>query len=479
MSMDTIGHWIDGREVREGDTFDTVDPATGVTIASVSSADAGIVGRAVASAEAAAPGWAATPAGERREILERVAATIAARAEELAQLDTSDSGMPIRLSRATMEGNAKAAHATAALAQMIRGVSTPMEGGRVAFTMRQPYGVVGGVTPWNYPFNVAMHKALPALAAGNAIVLKPADLTPVSAMELARMCSDAGVPAGVFNLVNGTGPVAGEALVRDTRVGIISFTGSTATGRAIQRVASEGIARPVVLELGGKDPAIMFADADLDTAVERIRYSIFNHAGQTCTAETRVLAHRSIVDEVVERFRTFIEGLRTGDPTDPDTDVGPLISERQRERVEGYVRQAQDQGAEVVIGGGRLEHPDLPGGFFFRPTLFAGVTPEHTIFHEEVFGPVMTVTAFEDDEEALRLANLPEYGLQSSVWTKDLDRALRFASGVQAGAVQINTVHASSGGIGGTPWKGSGYNSDGGLEGVLTLTRSKNVIIQS
>lgn len=476
--MDTIGHWINGREVIQGATFASVNPATGATIAQVSSADEAIVDQAVQSARQAAPTWEAAGVKARRDVLNTLADLIAANAEDIAQRDTLDCGMPISLSRAGVNGLVDSVRMFAGMTGVIRGTSTPLEDGRIAFTLRQPYGVVGGITPWNYPFNVAIHKVVPALAAGNAIVLKPADLTPLTAMDLARLCTEAGVPDGVFNLVQGTGPEAGAALARNPGVGIVSFTGSTATGKVIQQLAAEGMTRPVALELGGKDPAVILDDADLDAAVACVRRSVFNHAGQTCTAETRVLAHRSVADEVIERLHERIRGLNVGDPTDPATDVGPLISPQQLARVDRYVQQAKDEGAQVVIGGGRLDDGDLANGNFYRPTLFSGVTADHTIFHEEVFGPVMTVTTFDDDDEALRLANLPQYGLQASVWTRDLERALRFSAGIDAGTVQVNGMHVPSGGIGGTPWKASGHHPENGLEGVMNLTRSKTVILQ-
>jgi acyl-CoA reductase-like NAD-dependent aldehyde dehydrogenase len=474
-----VGHWIGGSEVHEGPTIPVIDPASGSSLGEVHVADADVVARAVTDAERAARGWAATPLAERGEILERVAELLSERVEEFAQLDTLDVGMPIRLSRAMAGATPGMTRASAGAIDGIRGVTTPAEDGRYAFTLREPYGVVGSVIPWNYPFAQAVHSVMPPLIAGNAVVLKPAELTPLSALELARLCTEAGLPDGVLNLVNGPGPTTGEALVRDARVGLVCFTGSPASGRAVQAAAAEGIARPVILELGGKDAVLVHDDADVAAAVERIRVSVFNHAGQTCAAKTRVIVHHAVADEVVDRLHAAIASLRTGDPNDPETDVGPVASERQLLRVEGYVDRAREQGARVAIGGERLVVPGRSGGFFYRPTMVTDVTPEHTIFHEEVFGPVLTVTTAADDAEMVGLANLPAYGLEASVWTRDLVRGLRAAAALEAGAIHINGIHLSSGGIGRSPWKGSGYDADGGLEGVLNMTRSRTVILQT
>lgn len=474
-----VGHWIDGQEVHEGDTMPVVGPADAVTIAQLHVADEATVARAVSAAERAAPAWAATPLQERAAILEQIAVRIGSRVEEFAQIDTLDVGMPIRLSRAMAGATPGMARTAAGQVSALRGVTAPIEAGHVTFTLREPYGVVGSVIPWNYPFAQAVHSLMPALVAGNTVVLKPAELTPLAAFELARLCSEAGIPDGVINIVNGPGATTGEALVRDPRVGLVCFTGSPATGRAVQTAASEGIARPVILELGGKDAVLVLDDADLAAAVQRIRISAFNHAGQTCAAKTRVIVQRSVAEELVSRLCEAIEDLKTGDPNDPETDVGPVASSRQLERVERYVRKAREQGAEIIVGGGRLEDPNLANGFFYRPTMLAGVTPEHTIFHEEVFGPVITVTEADDDEELVRLANLPDYGLEASVWTSDLSRALHAAEALEAGAIHINGIHLSSGGIGRSPWKGSGYHADGGVEGLLNMTRSRIVIVQT
>lgn len=474
-----IGHWIDGREVREGATLPVIDPSRGAPIGEVHIAGRDVVAQAVSSAQRAAAGWAATPIEERAGLLERIAALIAPRVEEFAQLDTLDVGMPIRLSRAMAGATPGMTRAAATMGAAIRGTTVPSEGGRTVFTLREPYGVVGAVIPWNYPFAQAVHSVMPALIAGNSVVLKPAELTPLGALELARLCSEAGLPDGVLNLVNGTGQVTGDALVRDPRVGLVCFTGSPATGRAVQAAATEGIARPVILELGGKDAVLVYDDADLDAAVERIRVSVFNHAGQTCAAKTRVIAHRAVVQDVIDRLHTAIMSLRTGDPDDPGTDVGPVASDRQLRRVERYVEQAREQGADIAIGGSVLDERGLSGGFFYRPTMVTGVTPQHDIFHEEVFGPVLTVTEAEDDATMVHLANLPDYGLEAAVWTRDLTRALGAAAALEAGAIHINGIHLASGGIGRSPWKGSGYAADGGHEGVLNMTRSRTVIVQT
>ncbi len=433
----SASHFIDGDFVEDtqGEVIEVIHPADETVIARVHAATPAILERAVASAQRAQADWAARRPVERARVLARAAATLRERNRAMSELETLDTGKPLQETLvADAESGAEALEFFAGLAPTVTGETIPL-GGDFAYTLREPLGVCAGIGAWNYPTQIACWKAAPALAMGNAMVFKPSELTPLCTLEVARILTEAGLPAGLFNVVQGAGAV-GDALVRDERVAKVSLTGSVPTGRKVYAAAAEGI-RHVTMELGGKSPLIVFDDASLEDAVSGAMLGNFYSAGQVCTNGTRVFVQRALRERFLERLAARSVAIRLGDPMDEATQMGPLISARQHETVMRYIEDGRAAGARLVTGG---TAPDGPG-YFVAPTVFADVSDDMTIAREEIFGPVMCVLDFEDEDEVIARANASEFGLAAGVFTNDLTRAHRVVSRLQAGTCWINSYN--------------------------------------
>ncbi|WP_338666005.1 aldehyde dehydrogenase family protein [Pararoseomonas sp. SCSIO 73927] len=465
--------WIGGRweAAVTGDALPSINPSTGQILMSIARGSAGDVDRAVRAAEAAAPVWRSLDGIERGRILRRCADGVRAAGRELGLLDTLESGRPIaETSGRSVEGVARLFDFYAGLTDKIRGATVPVRSDATAMVEREPYGVVGAISPWNYPLSNVVTKIAPILACGNAMVLKPAELTSLAALRLATVLAEAGLPPGVLNIVTGGGADAGAALVDHPGIRLVSFTGSTETGRLIAARAG-GRLIPVVLELGGKSAMIVFEDADLEAAARASAFSAFGNAGQTCTACTRLLVARSLMPRFVAMVEAEAARLVIGDPLHPDTQVGPLASAAQSARVRAFLADAPAHRTMHLPN----YHP-LPGGYFHPPVILADLDPKDRIGREEVFGPVLSVFPFDDEAGAIELANDSSYGLAASVWTASIDRAARCRRELDAGLVWINAVHLLHPGLPLGGMKASGLGSEYGMEAVECYTRPKSSI---
>jgi acyl-CoA reductase-like NAD-dependent aldehyde dehydrogenase len=471
------GLFINGElaEPAAGEVRELAEPATGEPLARAAMAGEADIDRAVEAARAALEGpWGKTPANERSRLLHALADAIVANRKELAELEVRNVGKAISSAKAEISQAVENFRFYGSAIASIAGRSNPIGGSLLFYSLKEPVGVVGQIVPWNYPLMMATWKLAPALAAGCSVVLKPDSATPLSALRLGELAAEVGFPAGSVNIVPGPGKTTGAYLVRHPGVDKVAFTGSTVTGGEIMRLASEPIKR-VTLELGGKSPNVVFADANLADAVPSSVWSIYYSAGQSCEARSRVLVERSIYDDFVSTFSGLAEGLRVGDPLDPETQVGSLISPAHRERVHGFVEQGRSEGAEVVTGGRIADGK----GAFYPPTVLAGVESSMTVAQEEIFGPVVTVIPFEDEKDAVRIANDVRYGLMATVWTGDPARGHRIAQGIKAGTVGINMPYTAFPGIPFGGYKQSGFGRELGLETLELYLETKSVIVST
>jgi acyl-CoA reductase-like NAD-dependent aldehyde dehydrogenase len=471
---------IDGSfaDASDGRTFTTFNPATGEPLADVARASSGDVDTAVAAARAAFEGsWAKTSPAKRARMLNRLAQLLDERTDELAILESRNNGKPKWQCAAEIKTAVATLELFAGAAQHLYGRSHVVNPSVVTYQLREPVGVCAAIIPWNYPLMMAAWKVAPALAAGNTLVLKPASATPLTAIALGGLALEAGIPAGVLNVLPGPGAEVGEALAAHPGVDKVAFTGETATGRRIAAVAADGLKR-VSLELGGKSPNIVFADADLDAAVPGSLWAIYYSAGQSCEARSRIL----VQDEAYERFAAaFTEraaALRVGDPLAHDTQVGSLISRQHAGRVRDFIEGAVDEGGELLTGGEDTGLPDgLDAEAFVRPTVIGGVSNQMRVAQEEVFGPVVTLQRFSDEAEAVAWANDVRYGLAATVWTGDAGRGHRVAQRIRAGAVGVNTPFVAFPGIPFGGFKESGYGREQSLDALELYTESKAVLV--
>ncbi len=475
MATETIDQYellIDGELVpaASNDTLKTLNPATEDPIGDVAAGDAEDIDRAVESASDAFPAWRDTPPQERGRVLTAIADAIRKNADRLARIETQDNGKPLSQATTDVEDCARYFEYYAGIADKIHGDSIPLTTEYVDYTLREPLGVTGQIIPWNFPISLVGRTIAPALAAGNVAVAKPAEQTPLTALEVGKLALDAGLPPGVLNVVPGFGAEAGAALASHPAVNGVSFTGSVVTGQQVAKMAVDNVT-PVHLELGGKSPNVVFPDADFETAIDNTITAIFGTAaGQVCSAGSRLLVHEEIHSEFVDALTTRATELSVG-PGMEDHDVGPLVSADQYDKVRKYLDIGRDEAGEPVAGG---EAPER-SGYFIEPTIFDHVDNDMRIAQEEIFGPVLSVIEFSDEQEALELANDVDYGLVAGIFTSDVGRAHRFARDVRAGQVYINEWFA--GGVE-TPFGGykqSGFGREKGLEAIRSYTQLKNV----
>ena len=470
--------FIDGQfvDALDGATMDVINPFDGSVLAQVAEARAADVDRAVAAATRAFASWSRTPAAARGALLGKLADAIEANAEELAVLEARDTGHPIRDTRGLdVPRTAATFRYFAGLADKVQGSVIPVDPGFLNYVERVPVGVVGQVVPWNFPLMFTSWKIGPALAAGNTVVLKPAEITPLTTLKIAQLIQSVGIPPGVVNIVPGYGHTAGQHLAEHPGVHKIAFTGSTATGRRIVQ-ASAGNLKRVQLELGGKGANVVFEDANLAAAVNGSAFAIFHNQGQACIAGSRLLLQESIAEEFLARFMKLAASIRLGDPLDAATEMGPLTSQRQQQSVLAFCDVARQQGGQVLLGGAAPSDPALARGFFVQPTIVRAA-PQDRVCQEEVFGPFVTVTTFKDEAEAAQIANATAYGLGAGLWTSNLQRAHRFAATLRSGMVWVNCYKRVNPG---SPFGGvgaSGYGREMGFEAMHDYTEAKSTWI--
>lgn len=486
MSLTTTFHYGDLKNYVNGayveptstDRLPIEDPSDGRTVGSIVDSGPEDVSRAVEAADAAFQGeWGATSPAQRARLLHRLADAIESQAEELTFAEVRDNGKVIREMRTQLLALPKWYRYFAGVADKLHGETVPLEQSSIfAYTRREPLGVIGCITPWNSPLFLASWKFAPALAAGNTIVVKPSEHASVSTLLLSRAFEQGGLPPGVFNVVTGGGATAGHALAAHPLVRRVSFTGSGGGGRAVAHTAADRFAS-VGLELGGKSANILFDDAPLDAAVNGLLAGIFAAAGQTCVAGSRAVVHRSIYQEVIDRLTVRVKSIQVGNPLDDATEMGPMANRPQLEKTIGYCSIAQEEGAVLAAGGGR---PQVSGdGFYFEPTIFTDVDPTMRIAQEEVFGPILSVIPFDDEDQAISIANGTEFGLASGVWTQSLGRAHRVASQLQAGTVWVNMYRANAPGMPFGGYKSSGIGRENGVHAVDDYLQTKAVWVET
>ncbi len=472
---------IGGKPVlaRSGKTFDVVDPSRGERLATVAAAGAEDVNAAVEAAERAARGWRDVDASKRGRLLMRLADLIDANARELALLESRNNGKTVREAlRGDIPPAASIFRYYGGYADKLLGETSPVDGGHLCFTVKQPVGVCGQIVPWNYPLLMAAWKLAPALAAGCTVVLKPSELTPLTALWLGELCLEAGLPEGVVNVVPGLGGETGEALARHPRVAKLAFTGSVATARRLLHASAESNLKRLSLELGGKSALVVLEDADLDAVVDACFWGIFANKGEVCSASSRLVVHESVRGELVARLAERAARLRVGNPQDPTTEMGAQVSETQMKRVLGFIERATATGARLVTGGRRLTEGELGRGYFVAPTIFDGVEPGQELAQQEVFGPVLSVLSGRSDEELLAIANGTTYGLVGAVFTRDVSRAHRLARDLDAGVVWINLWNGFDDA---SPFGGvreSGWGREMGRYGIEMYTEPKTIWVK-
>jgi len=466
------GEW---RDAAGGKTIDVVNPATEEVIAEVPSAERADIDAAVAAARAALDGpWGRLSARERGRLVWKIGENLLAKADEIARLETLHNGKPIFESRhIEVPAAAECFQYYAGWADKIHGETVPVKGNYLTYTLREPVGVVAAIVPWNFPLLLTAWKVAPALACGNTVIIKPASQTPLTALALAEIAAEVGVPAGVINVITGPGSSVGQMIVEHPGIDKIAFTGDTSTGKGIMKGAADTLKR-ITLELGGKSPNIVFPDADLDAAIRGATTGIFYGKGEVCAAGSRLLVDKSIRGEFIDKVAARAKKMAPGDPLDPKTRLGAISSKKQLENDLRYIEVAKQEGAQLVAGGGRADI-GTGKGYFLQPTIFDGVTPEMTIAREEIFGPVLAAIEFADVDEAIARANDTSYGLAAAVWTKDIKKAHHVARRLQAGTVWINTynIYDTAAPFGG--YKQSGFGREMSMHALEHYTQVKSV----